>query len=165
DQRSKPQPQAIRVGLGKGGAQDLIEDESGFEIGAGQGVLDPADALAQVEALRMLFRSGKQSLQPASKVGGLADIGLGASILAAQKKHSRGSGYGGEDFGVSLRAELEALGQHSPILIRMRCPLLETGLRDVGVGDPALTAEGTGSHRGTLERPGSAGRFIRSLRS
>jgi hypothetical protein len=101
--------------------------------------------MAQVEALRMLLRSGKQSLQPASKVGSLADVGLGASILAAQKKHSRSSGYGGKDLGVCLGAELEALGQHTPILIRIRCPLLKTGLRDVGVGDPLsfLTTEGT----------------------
>jgi hypothetical protein len=68
--------------------------------------------MAQIEALRVILRSGKQALQPPPKVGGLADVGLGVCVLAAQKKHSWGGGYGGEDLGVSLRAELEALGQH-----------------------------------------------------
>src|SRR5208282_2363147 len=35
EQRSKAQPQAIRVGFGKSSAQDLIKDESRFEVGAG----------------------------------------------------------------------------------------------------------------------------------
>ena len=91
----------------------MIEDESGFEIGAGQSVFDPADAMAEVEALRMILRSGKKALQPPPKVGSLADVGLGVRILAAQKKHSRGRGYGGEDLGVSFRAELDAFGQHT----------------------------------------------------
>src|ERR1700730_6408622 len=97
DQGSKPQPQTIRVGLGKGVTQDLIKDKSGFEIGAGQRVFDRVDAMAQVEAFRMLLRSGKQPLQPPPKVGSLANVGLGVGILAAQKKHGWGGGYGGED--------------------------------------------------------------------
>src|ERR1700674_231428 len=72
--------------------------------------------MAQVEALRMLLRSGQEALEPPSKVGSLADVGLGVGILAAQKKHRRGSGYVGEDLGVSFRAELDAFGQHSTIV-------------------------------------------------
>ena len=113
DQRSEAQPQAIRVSLGKSGAQNLIEHESRFEIGAGQRVFDPADAISQVEALGAFFRQGKQPLQPAAQVGRLADVGLGVRILAAQKKHGGGSGYGGEDLGVSFRPELDTLAQHA----------------------------------------------------
>ncbi len=116
DQWSEAQPQAIRIGLGEGGAQDLIEHESRFEVGAGQRVFDPADAIAQVEPSCALFGRRKQSLQPPPQVGSLADVGLGVRILAAQKKHGGGGGYGGEDLGVSFRTELYAFGQHNWIV-------------------------------------------------
>src|SRR5437879_13922245 len=67
----------------------------------------------------MLLRSGKQSLQPPSEVSRLADVGLGVGILAAQKKYSRGGGYGGKDLGVSFRAELDAFSQHKAIVVRL----------------------------------------------
>jgi hypothetical protein len=85
DQRSEAQPQAIRVGFGKSGAQDLIKDESRFEVGAGQRVFDRANAMAQVEAFGALFRRGKQSLQPPPQVSSFADVRLGVRILAAQR--------------------------------------------------------------------------------
>src|SRR5260370_22513822 len=149
DQGSEAQPQAIRVGLGKGGAQDLIEDEPGFEIGAGQSVFDPADAMAQVEAFRMLLRRGKQPLQPPPKVGRLADIGLGVGILAAQKKHSRGGGYGGEDIGVNFRAELDAFGQHKAIVVRLT---REMQARFYALSSRALSRANARTSRGTLCR-------------
>src|SRR5260370_9758013 len=107
DERSETQAKGIRVGLGKGGAQDLIEDESRFEVGAGQRVFDPADAMAQVEPSRMLLRSGKQALQPPPKVGSLADVGLGVGVRAAQKKHGRGGSYDGEHAALTFRAQLD----------------------------------------------------------
>src|ERR1700676_4289179 len=164
DERSEAQPQAIRIGLWEGGAEDLIEDESGFEIGAGQRVFDPADAMAQIEALRVILRSGKQALQPPPQVGRLADVGLGVRILGAQQKHSGDGGYGGEDLGVSFRAELDAFGQHLPILIRIRCPLLKTDCGAPGLAVPTefLTTEDTGAHRGTR---GWENWSTRSLRS
>src|SRR6266404_1013031 len=67
----------------------------------------------------MLLRSGKQSLQPPSEVSRLADVGFGVGILTAQKKHGGSGGYGGEDLGVSFRAELDAFGQHKAIVVRL----------------------------------------------
>ena len=67
----------------------------------------------------MLLRSGKQPLQPPPKVGSLADVRLGARILAAQKKYSRGGGYDGEDGAVMFRAELDAFSQHKTIVVRL----------------------------------------------
>jgi hypothetical protein len=86
-------------------------------------------------------------LQPTPKVGSLADIGLGIRILAAQEKHCR-SGGGGKDLGVSFRMELDAFGQHLPILIR--------------INGKRLTTEDTGRHRGKHRGKRQA---IRSSRS
>ena len=149
DQGSKPQPQAIRVSLGKGVTQHLIKDKSGFEIGAGQSVFDPANAMTQVEALRMLLRSGKQALQPPSEVGSFADVGLGVCILAAQKKYSRGGDYRGEDPGVSFRPELDAFGQHKAIVVRLT---REMQARFYALSSPALSRANARASRGTLCR-------------
>ena len=116
DQGSEAQPQAIRVGPGKGGAHGLIKHKSGFEVGASERVFDPADAIAQVKALGLLLRGRKQPLQPPAQVGSLADVGLGVRVCAAQKKHRRGGSYGGEDLSISFRPELDAFGQHSEIV-------------------------------------------------
>ena len=120
DERREAQPQAIRVSLGKNRSQNLIEDESRFEVGASQRVFDPANAVPQIEPLRPLFRRGKQPLQPPPKVGSLADVRLGVCILAAQEKHGRRSGDGGEDVAVTFRLELDALAEHSPIVDEVR---------------------------------------------
>src|SRR5208283_5489288 len=76
--------------------------------------------MAQIEAFGALFRRGKQSLQPPPQVSSLADIRLGIRILAAQSKHSRGSGHSGEDLSVSFRPELDAFGQHLEIVVEVR---------------------------------------------
>ena len=74
-QRREAETQAIGISLRKNGTQNLIENESGFKLGAGRSVLDRPDTIAQVELLRALFYRAEQSLQPAAKVRGLADVG------------------------------------------------------------------------------------------
>src|SRR5208337_2088585 len=110
DERSKAQPQAIRVGLGKSDAQHLIEDEARFEVRSGWRVFDRVHAIAQVEAPGSPFRGGKQPLKPPPQVGGLTDIRLCVWILSAQKKYGWGGRYSGEDLRVSFRMELDAFG-------------------------------------------------------
>src|SRR5208282_3692198 len=113
DQRGEAQTQAIGIGLRKDDAQHLIKDESRFEVRPSQRVFDPAGAMAQVESLGALFRRRKQPLQPPPKISSLADVRLGVQIFPAQKKHRRSGSGGGKDFGVSLRPELYAFGQHA----------------------------------------------------
>ena len=48
DQWREAEAQAVGVGLGKSFAQDLVEQKSGFEVGAGWGVLDGPHAIAQI---------------------------------------------------------------------------------------------------------------------
>ena len=48
DEWCKAQAQAFVIGLGKGGAEKLVEKESGFEVGTGKRVLDGANALTEV---------------------------------------------------------------------------------------------------------------------
>ena len=66
---------------------------------------------------RALFRRAEEALQPAAQIGGLADVGLGLGIVAAQDKDRRGGRSGGEDFRVAIGDEFQALGQHSGILV------------------------------------------------
>src|SRR5438270_6656082 len=106
----------------------------------------------------MLLRSGQQPLQAASKVGRLADIGLGVGILAAQKKHGRSGGYGGEDLGVSFRAELEAFGRHKAIVVRLTG---EMQARFFALSSRALSRANARASRGTLCRASAA--FSRGL--
>ena len=109
----------LRVGLRKSFAQDLVEKEAGFEVGAGGRVLDGADAIAQIEFLCALFDRTQQALQAAAKIRSLADVRLGLGVFAAQQEHSRRGGDGGEDFRVAFGGELQALGQHEIIVSRV----------------------------------------------
>src|SRR6266852_3196147 len=54
DQRRETEPHAVGVGLGECFAQHAVEQETGFEIGAGWRVLDAADTLAQIQSLGLL---------------------------------------------------------------------------------------------------------------
>jgi hypothetical protein len=75
----------------EGGACGTIEEEGGFEVGAGARPLDEVDAGAEVEALRGerlavgvegLGRR-EQAAETAAKVGGASEIGFGGGVGAA----------------------------------------------------------------------------------
>ena len=68
-------------------------------------------------SLRAVLRRAEEALQAAAQVGGLADVGLGLGIVAAEQEDGRGGRGGGEGFGVAIGDELEALGQHEVILV------------------------------------------------
>src|SRR5208337_2754735 len=55
DQWRESEAQTVGISLGKRLAQDLVEQEAGFEVRAGRCEFDPADAIAQVKFLRALF--------------------------------------------------------------------------------------------------------------
>ena len=110
DQRRKTQAQAFVVGLGEFAAQGLVEQERSFEVGAGGGPLDPAHALAQVQLAGLSIDGAEQALQAAAQVRGLADVRLAGLVLAAQQKHRRTRRSSGEQLGVAVGDELDALG-------------------------------------------------------
>ena len=117
-QRCEAKAQAVGICFRERATQDAVEQESGLEVGSGGRVLDRADTVAQVELLRAFLERAEQTLQAAAEVGGLADVGLGVGIFAAQEEDSRGRGDCGEDLRISLRDEFQALGQHEVILVR-----------------------------------------------
>ena len=74
----------------EGRVRGVIEQQGGLELGAGAGVLDEADAVAQVEALgwdglavrvKLLGRR-EQTAQAAAEIGGAGEVGLGNSLAA-----------------------------------------------------------------------------------
>src|SRR6266851_2174338 len=117
-QRREAKAQTVGIGLGKSFPQDFVEQETRLEVGAGGGVFDPANAIAQVEFFGALLDRTQQALQAAAQVRRLADVRL--SLFVAAKQEHGGSGRGdGEDFGIAFRREFQALGQHEIILVRI----------------------------------------------
>jgi hypothetical protein len=109
---------AVGVGLGKSLAQHPVEQEARFKVRSGRGILDPAHAVAQVEFLGSPLDCAQQALQTPPQVRGLADVRLGAGLLAAQYKHGRSRRDGSEDRRIVLSSEFQTLGQHHIILVR-----------------------------------------------
>ena len=73
-------------------------------------------AIAQIQSSR-LFRRAQEALQSAAQIGGLADIGFGLRIVAAQQEYCRPGRGRGECFRVTIGVEIEMLGQHNGILV------------------------------------------------
>jgi hypothetical protein len=79
---------AAGFGVSEGGAGGGVEDEGGFEVGTGAGEVDPADALAEVEAFgedgAALVVEGfgrrEQAAETAAEVGGAGEVGLGCGV-------------------------------------------------------------------------------------
>ncbi|PYX69513.1 MAG: hypothetical protein DMG78_21780 [Acidobacteria bacterium] len=117
--RSEPEAHARLVGFRECFAQDTVEQESGFEVGAGGTVFNCADAIAQVQLLRALFDGTEQALEATTQVGGLADVGLGGGILATQEEDGWGDRNAREYVGIPVRGEFDALGQHTSILAEL----------------------------------------------
>src|SRR5208337_3832265 len=116
-QRREAEAQAIGVGPGEYNAQNGVEQEAGFKIRSGGGVLNASDAIAQVELFGALLDRPEKALQTPSQIGCLADVGFGLGVGATQKEHRRSGRDGGKDLAVSLRREFQAVGQHGFILV------------------------------------------------
>src|SRR6266576_3872041 len=109
----------MRVRLRKNTAQYPIKKKSGFEVRTGRGIFERADPVPQIQASRALFRRAQQSQQSPAKVGGFADIGLGAAFSAEHE--DRGSrGRGSEELVIAACIELKPVGQHTGILDAIR---------------------------------------------
>ena len=52
-------------------------------------------------SLLTLFRRAEEAVQTAAQVGGLADVGLGLGIVAAEEEDCRRRWSGGEDFRIA----------------------------------------------------------------
>ena len=116
EQRGKTEAQAVRVSFRESRAKLSIQEKTGFEIGARGSELDGAHAVAQVQSAG-LFRRAEEALQAAAQVGGLADVGLGLGIVAAQEEDGGRGWSGGENFRIAIGSEIQALGQHEAILV------------------------------------------------
>ena len=92
DEWGEPQAQPVGVGFGKCGAEKPVEQESRFEVGTGERVLDGSDAFPQVETPAALFRRRKQAFQAAAQVSGLADVRLGGGSAARKRKTAGAAG-------------------------------------------------------------------------
>ncbi len=119
-QRREAEAHAVAVRLGKSGAQHSVKQEAGFKVGTGRRVLDPADAVAQIEPLVAFCDRAEQALETAAEVGSLADVRFHLRVLPAKQEHGQSGGDGGEDFGVAFGGEFQAVGQHEAILVRIR---------------------------------------------
>ncbi len=119
-ERRKAQAQAFVITFGEGETQDLVEEESGFEVGAGEGIFDGVDAVAEVEAAGVLVGRGEQALEAAAQIGGLGDVRLGSGVGAAQEKDGGGGGDGGEEIVAGAGRELEMGGEHRELRVRIR---------------------------------------------
>ena len=83
----------------------MVEQQRGFEVGAGAGVLDEADAVAEVEAfvgdgltagVELLGRR-EQAAQAAAEIGGASEVGLGCGFCAAQGEDAGRGGDGAQE--------------------------------------------------------------------
>src|ERR1700722_5502493 len=116
EQRSEAQAEAVAISFREVGPQHTVQEKSRFESGAGGGELAPTDAIPKIQS-STVFRRAEEPVQTAAQVGGLADIGLGLRIGAAEEENGRGRWSGGEGFGVAGWIKLEALGQHGFIVV------------------------------------------------
>ena len=111
----------------EGGAGGVVEQQGGFELGAGAGVVDEADAVAEVEALAgdglaagvEGFGRGEETAEAAAEVGGAGEVGLGGGVGSAEREDAGRGGDGAQQgvggLGKELNAvrELEGLGDRA----------------------------------------------------
>ena len=116
-QGSEAKAQAILIGLGKGFAQDLVENETRFELRASQCVLNRANAIAQVQLPGALLDRTKQALEAPTQVGSLADVRFGLSVLATKQKDGGRGRNAGKGRGIAFGNEFQALSQHEVIVV------------------------------------------------
>jgi hypothetical protein len=57
-----------------------------------------------------MLRGPEEAMQPATQVGGFADVGLGLGIVSTEEEDGGARGGIGEGLGVAGWVELEALG-------------------------------------------------------
>jgi hypothetical protein len=101
----------------EGRARGVVEQQRGLELGAGAGVLDEGDAVAQVEAFAgngpavgvELIGRGEQAAQSTAEVSGAGEVGFGGGVGTAQSEDAgRGGDLAQEHVGV-LGKELDAV--------------------------------------------------------
>ncbi len=66
----------------------VVEDERGFEAGAGEGVLDACDFFAEVEAFGLRLGRIEQAAHAAAEVGGVGEVGRVFGARAAEGEDS-----------------------------------------------------------------------------
>jgi len=83
----------------------LIQDEQRLELGAGDGVGDGGDFIAEVEALGLGVGWREQAQHAAADVGGAGEVGLVGVAGAAQGEDAGSRRDGAQEFGGGLGGE------------------------------------------------------------
>ena len=131
DQRGEAKPQSGGVSLRECRAQELVEKKLRFEVGAGDGEFNFADAVAQVQALTLFARRAEKSRQPSAEVGGFADVRL--ALPAKEEDCGRGGQCGEEGFVVvMIGRECEGVLEHRGIVVRPTQPMMSSRTRPEG---------------------------------
>ena len=71
----------------------VVEGEGGLELGAGDGVVDGRNFVAEVETLGLGVGWGEEAAGATTKVGGAGEVGLGGCVVAAEGEDA---GFGGD---------------------------------------------------------------------
>lgn len=87
----------------------VVEDEGGFEGGAGDAVLDAGDFFAEVEATGLRLGRVEQAPHATAEVGGVSEVGCVFGAWAAEGEDSGLRGDGAEDFVGVLGGEGEGV--------------------------------------------------------
>ena len=88
------------------GGGGVVEDERGFEGGAGDAVLDACDFVAEVEAFGLRLGRVEETPHAPAEVGGLGEVGCVFGAWAAEGEDSGLRGDGAKDFVGSLGREV-----------------------------------------------------------
>ena len=100
---------AAGFGVAEEGGGGVVEDEGGFEAGAGEGVLDAGDFFAEVEAFGLGLGWVEQAAHATAQVGGVGQVGCVFGAWAAEGEDSGLRGDGAEDFVGLLGGEVDGV--------------------------------------------------------
>ena len=102
--------QALAGAISEGLHGSGVEQEPGFEFGAGERVFDSGGALGEAQALGLVGSCVEETAQAVAEVGCAADVGFGVRVGSEEGEDSglcRDFGPGGV-----CRVELEGAGEH-----------------------------------------------------
>jgi hypothetical protein len=136
---------AAGFNISEEGGGGVVEDERGFEGGAGDAVLDACDFVAKVEALGLRFGRVEETPHSPAEVGGLSEVGCVFGAWAAEGEDSGLRGDGAKDFVGSLGREVQDVIEMKACCHNQNCSrglvslkstkaklLLKAGMRNAG---------------------------------
>ncbi len=95
----------------------MIQEKLRFEIGAGSGEFNFADAVAKIQPLALFARRAQKARQPAAEISGFADIQL---AIAAKEEDGGPGGEFLKKTRVLTWRECERAREHKDIVVAVR---------------------------------------------